>query len=99
MTVQFVGVRRITELNWKFRNRKYATDVLSFGTGSAEATDYLGDIAICPAVAAGNSSHLARELKILVLHGILHLMGYDHESDRGEMRRMELKLRRKLGLE
>ena len=63
---------------------------------------YLGDIAIAPAVAKrnarGSSRAFADELRILILHGILHLMGYDHESDEGQMDRREQRLRRELGL-
>lgn len=78
---------------------KHPTDVLSFpAQDGAELAEYLGDIAICPAIAAKNSKNLTRELKVLVLHGILHLMGYDHEADQGEMRRLESRLRRRLGL-
>lgn len=68
----------------------------------AEA-NYLGDIAICPAVAQRNARNsnraLGAELRILILHGILHLLGYDHETDTGQMERRERKLRRRLGLE
>jgi len=63
---------------------------------------YLGDIAIAPAVARRNSRRFGRtlseEMCILVLHGILHLMGYDHETDNGEMDRRERRLRRQFGL-
>jgi rRNA maturation RNase YbeY len=62
----------------------------------------LGDIAIAPGVAKRNAGIYGRtlpaELKILILHGVLHLLGYDHETDRGEMERTETKLRRRLGL-
>jgi len=62
----------------------------------------LGDIAIAPAVAKRNAKSYGRtlpaELKILILHGVLHLLGFDHEADRGEMDRTEKKLRRRLGL-
>ncbi|MBZ5527726.1 MAG: rRNA maturation RNase YbeY [Acidobacteriia bacterium] len=62
----------------------------------------LGDIAIAPAVArryaARDGRALGMELRILILHGVLHLLGYDHETDRGEMDRLEEKLRRRLGL-
>ena len=62
----------------------------------------LGDIAIAPAVAKRNAQNYGRsfptELKILILHGALHLLGYDHEADRGEMGRTEKQLRRRLGL-
>ena len=61
---------------------------------------FLGDIAIAPAVARRNAKALGRtlseELKVLILHGVLHLLGYDHETDRGEMERIEMRLRRKL---
>ena len=63
---------------------------------------FLGDIAIAPAVAKRNAQIYWRtlpvEMKILILHGVLHLLGYDHETDRGEMERTEKKLRRRLGL-
>jgi probable rRNA maturation factor len=64
--------------------------------------NYLGDIAIAPAVARRNALSAGRsfeqEMKILTLHGLLHLMGYDHETDNGEMERFEARLRRKLGI-
>ena len=63
---------------------------------------FLGDIAISPKVARRNAKSLGRqlpeELKVLILHGVLHLLGYDHETDRGEMERIEMRLRRKLGI-
>jgi probable rRNA maturation factor len=63
---------------------------------------YLGDIAIAPAIARHNARRFGRpfslEMRILVLHGILHLMGYDHEADQGQMDRREARLRRELGL-
>jgi probable rRNA maturation factor len=63
---------------------------------------FLGDIAIAPSVARRNAKKLGRtlpsELQILILHGVLHLLGYDHDTDRGQMDRLEARLRRKLGL-
>jgi probable rRNA maturation factor len=71
-------------------------------TSSASSTSYLGDIAIAPAVARENARRFGRtlsdELRILVLHGVIHLMGYDHETDQGEMDRFERSVRRSLGL-
>ena len=100
ITVQFVGARKMAELNLQFRGTRYATDVLSFSDWDApELASYLGDIVICPETARKNSSNLARELRILVLHGMLHLVGHDHEVDEGEMDRLELRLRRRLGLQ
>jgi probable rRNA maturation factor len=64
---------------------------------------YLGDIAIAPATARRNARRARRtlrtELRILILHGVLHLLGYDHETDSGEMNRLERRLRRRLALE
>lgn len=69
----------------------------------AGAREYLGDVAIAPQIARRNARRFGRsfdeEMRILILHGTLHLMGYDHETDDGEMERLELRLRRKLGLE
>jgi len=63
---------------------------------------YLGDVAISPSIARRNARKdgrtLVSELKILILHGVLHLLGYDHESDQGEMDRLEQRLRHRLGL-
>jgi probable rRNA maturation factor len=81
--------------------------LLSAASRSSAATGtsgppYLGDIAIAPRIALRNSQRLGRtlddELRILILHGMLHLMGYDHETDSGQMDRRELRLRRALGL-
>jgi len=72
-----------------------------FASPSSSAS-YLGDIAIAPAVARRNAFRLGRtfseEMRILILHGMLHLMGYDHETDNGRMERRERRLRRDLGL-
>ena len=74
----------------------------SVSGSAASSTFYLGDIAIAPAIALRNARRFGRtlpeELRILILHGVLHLMGYNHETDAGEMDRLELLLRRRLGL-
>jgi probable rRNA maturation factor len=66
------------------------------------AGDYLGDIAIAPGIARRyakkNGRKLGDEIRVLMLHGVLHLLGYDHETDRGEMDRVEQKLRKRFGL-
>lgn len=71
-------------------------------TSAAFPAPYLGDIAVAPAVARRNARRFGRtlsdEMRILILHGILHLMGYDHETDNGRMDRREQRLRRQLGL-
>jgi probable rRNA maturation factor len=75
---------------------------VSSAPDSLDGDASLGDIAIAPAVAKRNAKNYGRtlpaELKILILHGVLHLLGFDHEADRGEMDRTEKKLRRRLGL-
>jgi probable rRNA maturation factor len=72
------------------------------GKSSPERAVFLGDIAISPATARRNSTRLGRdlnqELRVLILHGVLHLLGYDHETDHGEMDRVEARLRAKLRL-
>ena len=71
-------------------------------TALTPEANFLGDIAISPATARRNAKKYNRtlpsELQILILHGVLHLLGYDHETDRGQMTRIENRLRRKLGL-
>lgn len=110
LTIAFVRDRAMRQLNRAYRDQDRATDVLSFpaseGQGEAfisqapESADYLGDIVIAIDTArrqADEAGHgLAREISELVIHGALHLCGYDHETDKGEMNRLELKLRRKL---
>jgi len=72
------------------------------GGNRGEPSEELGDIAISPATARRyarkNARKLADELRVLILHGVLHLLGYDHETDRGEMDRVEQKLRKRLGM-
>ncbi len=88
-------------MNRRFRGEDEATDVLSF-PAAKEDKSFAGDIAISAEIAAQNARLLGHlpgaEVKILVLHGILHLRGYDHERDRGEMARREQRLRRELRL-
>lgn len=98
-TIAFVSNQRIRDLNRQFRNIDKATDVLSFPAG--EETN-LGDIAISVETAATqareNGLTFEAEIAQLILHGLLHLSGYDHETDNGEMNRLELRLRKKLGI-
>ncbi len=90
----------IRSLNRHFRGRDRPTDVLSFpgGFDQQDGPPYLGDIAVsmesAARQAAGAGIALEAELKTLLLHGILHLAGFDHESDNGEMDRLEATLRR-----
>jgi len=100
VTIAFVSDRKIRELNRQFRGIDRPTDVLSFPT--EDGSDNLGDIAISTDTAARqakeNGLTLNGEIAQLILHGLLHLSGYDHETDNGEMNRIELKLRKKLGI-
>ena len=99
MTVAIVSDARVRALNRKFRKKDQATDVLSF---PAEESGYLGDVVISSGVAARQARaaghSLATELRVLALHGLLHLLGYDHERDDGQMARLERRLRRMGGL-
>jgi probable rRNA maturation factor len=112
--VRFVTDREMARLNGKYRKKPKTTDVLSFPseqrkrpTGLCSQVrsiggSFLGDIAIAPTVARRNAQEFGRtfehEICILILHGLLHLLGYDHETDQGEMERVEAKLRRRLRL-
>jgi probable rRNA maturation factor len=113
VSVCLVSDAEIARMNESFRKKKGPTDVLSFPAvrrrgpvrlppRSTRPANFLGDIAISPATARRNAKKYGRalpaELQILILHGLLHLLGYDHETDRGQMDRLEQRLRRRLGL-
>jgi probable rRNA maturation factor len=89
-------------LNRRFRGKDKPTDVLSFPAASDSKKGFAGDIAISAEIATQNARALGHdpgvEVKILILHGILHLRGYDHERDHGQMARREQQLRRELRL-
>lgn len=89
----------IRELNARFREKDEPTDVLSFPSGiedAGEAGHYLGDLAVSLQRAAAQAEEhghgVAEETEVLLLHGILHLLGHDHETDAGEMRELEARL-------
>ena len=105
VSVALVSDQRVRALNRTYRRKDYATDVLSFPAPSPQPPGpgpFLGDIVIARGVArrqAREARHSERtELRVLALHGLLHLLGYDHERDKGRMRRLERRLRRKGGL-
>jgi probable rRNA maturation factor len=102
VNVVLTSSRDIRALNRRFRGKDKPTDVLSFPPLPVVADAFSGDIVISADIACRNARlyrHApAQELKILILHGMLHLAGYDHESDGGEMARKEERLRRELGL-
>lgn len=100
--VLIISSRRMKSLNWQFRGQNKPTDVLSFPAMAEVARDLAGDIVISADIAAANAQRfrhsLAQELKVLILHGVLHLGGHDHERDNGKMARKEARLRKQLGL-
>jgi probable rRNA maturation factor len=110
VSVALVSDRVVRGLNREYRAQNHATDVLSFPSGprlssrklSGAGSRFLGDIVIARGVArrqariAGHSE--PTEWRTLALHGLLHLLGYDHQKDKGQMRRIEQRLRRRGGL-
>jgi probable rRNA maturation factor len=100
VTVAIVSDARVRALNRQYRRKDRVTDVLSFPSGER---GYLGDVVIAAGVGARQAREaghtLATELRVLALHGLLHLLGYDHERDDGRMDRLECRLRRRGGLE
>ncbi len=106
VSVALVSDRLIRRLNRDFRGVNHATDVLSFPAGPPEPghppSRQLGDIVIAGGVArrqARDAGHSVQaEVRVLALHGFLHLLGYDHDTDDGRMARVERRLRRKGGL-
>lgn len=108
VTIVLADDAEVRRLNRRWRGKNRATDVLSFPTDPSTPRPrgvprHLGDIVIALGVAAAQArAHrhpLATELRVLALHGLLHLLGYDHETDDGRMARLERRLRRKGGLE
>jgi probable rRNA maturation factor len=105
VTIAIVPDRTMQGLNKRFRGMNKATDVLAFPSGSPRPlalSPGLGEIVIARGVAARQARSLGHavrtELRILALHGLLHLLGYDHEEDNGEMARVEARLRRRARL-
>jgi probable rRNA maturation factor len=99
-TCLIAGDAELRRLNRDFRRKDHATDVLSFP--SKQSLGFLGDVAIsfehAKRQAAQYGHTVSREIEILMLHGVLHLLGFDHEKDRGQMARVESKWRAALGL-
>lgn len=102
VTVLLTGDAAIRRLNRRFRGKNHATDVLSFPAAEVSRGEVAGDLAISVETArrqAVEQGHaLGTEIKVLMLHGLLHLAGYDHESDTGQMARRERNLRARLAL-
>ena len=104
VSISFVSDKKMREMNQTFRGKDSSTDVLSFPFKAEEFEDenFLGDVAIsieqAKRQALENSLPTDVEIKQLILHGVLHLCGYDHETDEGEMNSLEMKFRDKLGI-
>jgi rRNA maturation RNase YbeY len=105
VSVLFCADARMRSLNRRYRGRDKTTDVLAFPASSPPAAaveGFLGDIVISVPYAAREARRReetrAREIDRLLVHGFLHLMGYDHETDEGEMDALEGRVRRRLGL-
>src|SRR6202142_3251370 len=96
VAIQLISDASMARLNETYRKKHGPTDVLSFpanGTRPAAGAEYVGDIAISPETARRNARRFSRslpvELRVLILHGMIHLAGFDHETDNGEMERLE----------
>jgi probable rRNA maturation factor len=106
VTIQLISDDSMARLNQTYRKKRGPTDVLSFPANGHRrrtgAGEYIGDIAISPETARRNarrfSRSLPKEMRILILHGMIHLAGFDHETDHGEMDRFERRLRKRLGV-
>ncbi len=103
LSVMFTDDAGIARYNEQFAGKASPTDVLSFPSEAGSEKDsghYLGDLIVSLERAAEQASEqghgLVEEVEVLVLHGVLHLLGHDHESDDGEMRRLEARLAREL---
>ena len=102
VNVLLTSSAEMKSLNRRFRGKDKPTDVLSFPAEPGAQKQFAGEIAISAEIASQNARALghspADEVKILVLHGVLHLRGYDHECDNGQMAKREKQLRAKLHL-
>jgi probable rRNA maturation factor len=99
VNIYVTSSREMQELNRRYRRKNKPTDVLSF---PSRVPGVAGDVAISLEIAAANAAEighsLATEVKVLILHGLLHLAGYDHEKDKGEMLAREITMRQDLKL-
>ena len=105
VAVHFLDDRSMAELNRRFRHQNKTTDVLTFPSDSEDdgaGSRHLGDIVISVPRArrqARAARHaLATEVRYLLLHGLIHALGFDHETDRGEMNALEMRMRERVGL-
>jgi probable rRNA maturation factor len=102
VTILVTSSGELRRLNHRFRGKDKPTDVLSFPAEMMSRGRFAGDVAISADIAAQNARRFghspAEEVKVLALHGLLHLVGYDHEADNGIMAKREGRLREQLGL-
>lgn len=100
ISVVFCSEKKIKEINKKFRNKNSKTDVISFPY--TNSGDFIGEVIICPKVAEENSKKwgvtFENEIKKLLVHSFLHLIGYDHHNDKGKMARKEKSILKSLGV-
>lgn len=100
-SVIFTGTAEMRRLNNKWRKKDYATDVLSFAYDGelVDGVPFLGEIVVAPEIAMRRAAEYGappeREIRKLIVHGALHLMGYDHETDGGEMTRLQKRVLRR----
>ena len=92
--IRFAGDREVRRLNRAYRGKDHPTDVLSFPGEDGHLGDILISVPVARRQATAAGHTVERELKVLLLHGLLHCLGYDHETDEGEMERLERRLRR-----
>jgi probable rRNA maturation factor len=92
--IRFAGDREVRRLNRAYRGKDKPTDVLSFPGENGHLGDILISVPVARRQATETGHTVERELKVLLLHGLLHCLGYDHETDEGEMERLERRLRR-----
>lgn len=103
VTIAFISDKRMRDLNREFRGKDRPTDVLAFpGNKDAFSEASLGDVVISIETASRQAKEngivLNEEIGVLILHGVLHLCGYDHETDQGQMNRLQSRLRQRLGI-
>ncbi len=98
VSILFCGDRKMRTLNRRYRKKDRPTDVLSFPSSNGLLGDIVISVPYAQRQARRRGEPASREIDRLLLHGFLHLLGYDHETDEGEMDVLEAKLRKRLGI-
>jgi probable rRNA maturation factor len=99
ISLAFVDDESMKALNKRFRKKNKTTDVLTFPSDDSYASDIIISVEQAKRQAQDEKHSLATEIRYLIVHGVIHSLGYDHETDDGEMNALELKVRAKVGLE